>query len=574
MNAHWKMLSPEPAIVEKLSHAIPCHQVTAEVLVNRGYNDPRKVSDYLHPSLSKLTPPFELKDMDTAVYRITHALNENEKILIYGDYDADGVTATTTLYHFLKGVNANVSTYLPHRVNDGYGLSSAFIKEQAIASGINLIITVDNGSASHEAVLRANQENIDVIVVDHHIIDPPYPEACAIINPKRPDCNAGQDDLAGVGVVFYLVVCLRKHLRALGFWRGKQEPNLKESCDLVALGTIADMVPLRGDNRILARAGLNIIKKGSARPGITALLSAAGIEPAGIGSEDIAYRLAPRLNAAGRMDHAKSAFSLLAAEDSDNAAQLARRIEALNDQRRKAQQDLTDRIQAKLTENPILRTGAAIVLWGESWHEGILGVVAARLMNHYHRPVVLISTQNGMGKGSARSIPGFDIYRGLSECEDLLVGFGGHAAAAGISINANQLPLFRDRFEAIAAKSLKEKPFVSQLVIDTEISLSDISPRLLDELALLAPFGSHNPVPLFLARNVEVIRHRILGKNHLSMQLVQSRSFDRKVIRAIQFNVGPNPRLPKHIDEMAFSLSWNFWNKSKHPQMNVEATSY
>lgn len=574
MNTHWKILIPDPAAVKKLTRTIPCHPATATVLVNRGLKNSQEVDDFMRPSLAQLNAPFDLKDMDAAVDRISHSLKKNEKILIYGDYDADGVTSTTLLYHFLKGLNADVTAYLPHRVHDGYGLTSSFIDDKAVASGINLIITVDNGSASHEAVLRANQEKIDVIVVDHHIINPPYPEAVAIINPKRPDCRAGQDDLAGVGVAFSLIVCLRKHLRDLGFWQGGQEPNLKNSCDLVALGTIADMVPLRGDNRILVRTGLNIIQADRARPGISALLTAAGITPAGIGSDDIAYRVAPRLNAAGRMDHADIAFSLLAAEDDDTAAQLARRIEALNDQRRQIQQDLTDRIQADLDNNPALKTGAAIVLWGENWHEGVLGVAAARLMNRYHRPVILVSTKNGMGKGSARSIPGFDIYRGLSACSDLLAGYGGHAAAAGISIKAQQLPSFQRRLETIAAKSIKEKTIAPPIIIDMALELGDITPRLLDELILLAPFGNHNPTPLFLARNVNVVSHRVVGKNHLSMQLSQNQSSRRQVIRAMQFNISPNTRIPKCIDEMVFSLSWNYWNQSKNPQMIVEAASY
>ncbi len=574
MNPHWKITPSDPEIVDTLRRSVPCHPVTATVLANRGFKEPESVAAFMHPSLSRLRPPFAIKDMGTAVGRIGHALKQREKILIFGDYDADGVTSTTVLYHFLKEVDAEVTTYLPHRINDGYGLSAKFIMKKALPAGIDLVITVDNGSSSHDAVDRARQANIDVIIIDHHNIAPPFPAAVAVVNPKRPDCDAGLADLAGVGVTFAVLICLRKFLRDSGFWQGRTEPNLKKVCDLVALGTIADMVPLREDNRILARTGLDMIRGNDSRPGVAALLQHAKVSPESIGSEDIAYRLAPRLNAAGRMDHAETAFALLAADNGDDADKLARRIETLNNERRGVQQHLVEHIHTVLTNDPILLTGPALVLWGEGWHEGVLGVVAARLLNEYRRPVVLISTHNGTGKGSARSIPGFDLYRGLAACREVLTGFGGHAAAAGVTIDVNNLADFRRRFEMVVSKILKKKAYVPEMPIDSEINLNDITDRLLDELELLSPFGNTNPQPLFLARNIEVVSWKILGQSHLSLQLRQHQSSSHQILRAMHFNIDPRAKIPSIIDALVFKLAWNRWNKTKKAQMVIEATSF
>lgn len=574
MNPYWKITPSNPAIVDTLRRSVPCHAVTATVLVNRGFQNPEDATAFMHPSLSQLRPPFAIKDMDAAVCRIGRALKHREKILIFGDYDADGVTATAILYRFLKEVEADVSTYLPHRVNDGYGLSAGFITNEAMPANIDLIITVDNGSSSHDAVNQARSVNIDVIIIDHHTITSPFPAAVAVVNPKRPDCIAGLADLAGVGVAFSVLICLRKHLRDSGFWRGRTEPNLKQACDLVALGTIADMVPMREDNRILAQTGLEIIRRNRSRPGVMALLHQAGVATESIGSEDIAYRLAPRLNAAGRMDHAGTALSLLVVDDEDHAFRLAERIETLNNRRREVQQNLLDRIHVDLDNDPILLTGQSLVLWGEGWPEGVLGIVAARLLNEYHRPVVLISTRNGTGKGSARSTPDFDLFRGLAACDEVLAGFGGHAAAAGITIDVSHLNAFRRRFEAFVCKVLKKKMYVPERPIDIELNLNNISDRLLDELELLEPFGNANPEPIFLARDIKVVSWKIVGKTHLSMQLKQNQSSSKRIFQAMQFNVEPQVNVPSIIEEIIYKVAWNRWNQTKKAQIIIEAGSF
>ena len=542
----------------------------ATILANRGFEDPEEVHTFLYPTIADLTPPFSLKDIGLAAERIGHALVHHEKILIFGDYDVDGVTSTAILSNFLKYAGARVSTHIPHRVGEGYSLSATYVANHAAPGGIDLIITVDNGSSCHEAVDQARAMNIDVIIVDHHAISPPYPEALAVVNPKRTDCPAGLSDLAGVGVVFSLLICLRKHLREINFWKNLQEPNLKKECDLVALGTVADMVPLRYDNRVLTRIGLDYIRHNRLRPGLKALMKIAGVCVDTVDSEDIAFRLAPRINAAGRMAHAGLALSLFTTDDPARINELAQRIEILNSQRRETQENLFDHIQADLAANPDLLNGYSLVLWHENWHEGVLGIVAAHLMREYHRPVVLLSTRNGIGKGSARSVPGFDLYRGLAACSETLVTYGGHALAAGVKVNVDQLNEFRKRFEKVVQKVAEKRPFVPEIEIDCELNLNDISDQLLNELELLAPFGSANREPLFLSRGIDVVSSKIVGKHHLHLRLRQHSDLSDRTFQAMHFNIDPEKPVPSTLDQIIFRVGWNRWNQTQTARIIIE----
>ena len=571
MIPRYKITAPDPRIVRRLQTALGCDPIMATVLTNRGFKTETGVRTFLHPALSDLRPPFSLKDMTPAVTRITQALKRQEKILIFGDYDVDGVTSTALLSGFLRHAGADVSTHIPHRIEDGYSLSADYIAKKAVPGGIDLIITVDNGSTSHEAVNQARSAKIDVIIVDHHVIVPPYPDALAVINPKRADCPAGLADLAGVGVAFALLICLRKYLRDRGFWQDRPEPNLKNDCDLVALGTVADMVPLRRDNRILTQAGLNIIRRHCRRPGLQALVETAGISADALNAEDIAFRLAPRINAAGRMAHADIALSLLTAEDPADITARVRHIEELNTRRRETQKQLFDRIQTDIAAHPDRLTGASLVLWGENWPEGVLGIVAAHLLQEYHRPVVLISTRNGIGKGSARSLPGFDLYRGLTACRDTLLGYGGHALAAGVTVDTHNLENFRKQFERTAQEAAATAPFDTDTPVDAEISLNDISEKLLDELETLAPFGAANREPLFLARDVAIVSSRIVGRYHLSLRLRQRSRVPGRTFQGIHFNIDPEKPVPKTYDQIVFRVGWNDWNQTRTPRIIIEA---
>ena len=566
----WQILKSDTQSVKNLCDTLKCDPVTATLLVNRKIDTTDSALKFLNPSFQDLRSPFSIKDMDTAVRRIYKAIKDSEKILIFGDYDVDGMTSTSILFDFLQNTGADVHYYIPHRVKEGYSLQVIHISDYAIPNKIDLIITVDCGSGSHDAVNKAQNAGIDVIITDHHILPAKIPKAYAVVNPKRHDCNVGFDNLAGVGVVFVLIICLRKYLRDMNFWQDRPEPNLKDLCDLVALGTLADSVPLIGDNRVFTNAGINVIKTGKNRPGIKALLKICHIEDSYINSEDIAFRLVPRLNASGRMEHGKLSVEILTTKSIDNAVLMATSLDDLNILRRNIEQKILDDIHAYLVENPNELEKKSLVLSSGDWHEGVLGIVASRLVDNYFRPVVIISTKNGIGKGSARSIPGFDLYKGLSACSDDLVLFGGHSMAAGLKIELKNIERFKTNFNHTVAESIKSAVFKSDLSIDCELGLDDISDSLIDEIESLEPFGSGNPEPLFMAKNVEVFSSKIVGEKHRSMLLKQSIKKMPKIFNGIHFNALTDVPLKDYFDRIAFRLRWNRWNGQKKVQIVVE----
>ena len=573
MKKDWQILQPDIQSVKTLCDILKCHRITATLLVNRKIDTAESALKFLNPSLNNLRSPFSIKDMDTAVRRIYKAIKNAEKILVFGDYDVDGITSTSILLNFLQNAGADVHYYIPHRAKEGYSLQTTHISDYAIPYKINLIITVDCGSGSHDAVKTAQDTGIDVIITDHHIISKRLPEAFAVINPKRRDCATGFDNLAGVGVVFVLIICLRKYMRDMNFWQDRPEPNLKNICDLVAIGTVADSVPLLDENRIFANAGIQVIKTENNRPGISALLKICHIENSYINSEDIAFKIAPRLNAPGRMEHGKLSVEILTTENLDDAAQMARSLNDLNMLRRDIEHKIINDLHAYLAENPCELEKRSLVLSAGDWHEGVLGIVASRLVDNYFRPVVVISTKNGIGKGSARSIPGFDLYEGLSACSDDLVQFGGHSMAAGLKIKLKNIERFKTNFDNAVAAVIKPSDFTAKLSIDCELGFDDISDRLIDEIESLAPFGNSNPEPLFIAKNVEVFSSKIVGKNHRSMLLKQSVGKMPKIFNAIHFNALTNASLKDNFDRIAFRLRWNRWNGQKKVQIVVEEIS-
>ncbi len=572
MQIRFHILSPDPTVVETLSRALGFHPAAAAVLANRGLSTPDTATDFLHCHLGQLRSPSRLKDMDKAVRRIHKAIENHERVLIFGDYDADGVTATALLYDFFRQVGADVSYYVPHRGKEGYGLSPSHIERLAIPKGVNLIVTVDCGSTSHAAVDVARDAGIDVIVTDHHLLPTTPPPAEAVINPMRTDCRAGFDGLAGVGVAFTLLICLRQHLRSKGFWENGTEPNLKSLCDLVAIGTVADIVPLRGENRIFTRTGIAVINRGD-RPGLTALQEAAGIGPDAVTAEDIAFRLAPRINAAGRMAHAASAIRLLTTRDAKQAHRIAGLLNRLNRHRQSAEQAVLAHILGFIRDNPQTLQQNAMVFQHPDWHEGILGIVAAKLVARYYRPVILISLRNGIGKGSGRSIPGFHLLDGLKKTSDHLVRFGGHAMAAGLTIEADAINAFRRCFEATVTEKTRPDDFIPQVAIDRVLRLEDITPVLISQLETLQPFGPENPEPLFLAHNITVSFSRIVGGRHRQLKLTSRGASPKTAFNAIQFNVAPDETPPTVYKDVAFRLRWNRWNGRKSIQLLVEHTA-
>jgi single-stranded-DNA-specific exonuclease len=569
MKKEWQILRPDRCAVEKLTGLLNCHPAIASILVNRKIASPEDALNFLSVSLNHLRLPFTLKDMDVAIHRIVKAITHNEKILIFGDYDVDGITATTILLKFFRSAGADVSYYIPHRITEGYGLQSSHITTCALAKKINLIITVDCGSGSHDAVTAAKAAGIDVIITDHHMVTDTLPPAVAVINPKRYDCPSGFDDLAGVGVAFYLLVCLRKELREQNFWKSRPEPNLKNICDLVALGTLADMVPLTNDNRILAKTGLDIMGS-SPRPGIKALMEVCGINKRTVDSDDVIFGLAPRLNSAGRIDHASMAVELLATKNMDHASQIARSLNHMNQKRRSMETQILAQIENHLTVNPSLLQKNTLVLAHRDWHLGILGIVASRVMKKYFCPVVLISTADGIGKGSARSIPGVNLYDGLCACAGDLESFGGHAMAAGLKIKTEKIDRFESNFENFVDDITNPDDFISKVYIDYELGFDDISEDFIDEIESLNPFGAGNPEPIFMAGNITVVSSKIVGKHHRRMLLKQSGGKTDKTFHAIHFNGNSGIPIKESFDRIAFRLRWNRWNSRKTAQMVIE----
>lgn len=568
MGKQWHIRRPDIEKVKAIQRQLKCSFITATILCNRRIESHQAASDFISPSFHHLQPPFVMQDMDRAVERIEYAISKHENILVFGDYDVDGVTAAAALYTFLQRTGARVAFHIPHRIDEGYGLSPGHIHQIAIPNKIQLIITVDNGSSSHAAVKAAEAAGIDVIITDHHTTSGILPPAFAVVNPKRDDCRSNLEHLSGVGVVFCLLICLRKRLREKGFWRNKKEPNLKAWCDLVALGTIADMVPLVADNRILTRAGIDLINT-YPRPGIKALIDALNIGKASINAEDIAFRLAPRLNAAGRMAHAQTAMALLLTPSLSTAREVCEKLNQLNALRKETENILIADIEAMLDDERLRQN--TIVVCGENWHAGVLGIVASRITNRFCKPAIVFSEKNGIAKGSARSIPGLDVYAAIAACKEELIQFGGHSAAAGITLATDRLQPFKERFEASVSAMTQASHFVEKITIDCEIFFKDIDPDLLTELDALQPFGQENPAPLFMAKNIEILSAAPMGQNHRRL-LLRQKGNTAKRIPAIQFNVDPDETQPELLNQMAFRLQWNHWNGSRKIQLVVEAT--
>lgn len=565
MTTSWKIFTPDAGAVLRVREALGCLPITAAILVNRGVATAEAARAFMDGSLSGLRPPFAIRDMDAAVRRIAHAIEHREKILIFGDYDVDGITATTLLLEFFREAGAEASFYIPHRIREGYDFQVDHVLGVAIPRGVDLIVTVDCGSTRHEAVRLAGESGIDVVVTDHHTIGKP-PPAEAVVNPRRADCGAGFGHLAGVGVAFALLICLRRRLRETGFWSRRPEPNLRAMSDLVALGTVADMVPLVAENRILSRVGLDMLNRGRRR-GLRALVRTAGLDADGVRADDIAFRLAPRLNVAGRLGHAETAVELLTTRSAERADAIAEELNRLNRRRQETEKRILEQALAELDRRPSLLGERSLVLAHPDWHEGVLGIVAAKLVNRFWRPTILMSARPPLGKGSGRSIPGIDLHDALVRCAYHLEKFGGHPMAAGLQIRTDRIDAFRAAFDAAVSETARPDRFERTIPIDAELDFDAVDGRLVDEIESLGPFGEGNPEPLFMARDVAVTSARILGRRHRRMSLRPEGA--TTALEAIRFNVDPAER-PARFAALAFRLRWNRWKGRKQIQLVVE----
>lgn len=559
MHRNWLVNRTNPEFLRYLSDKASISPLLTQILVNRGLRDADAIKNFLSPSLANFHDPFLMPDMDRAVSRLKEAVRRKETVFIYGDYDADGITATALLIAALKKLNLQVRYHIPNRITEGYGISDKGI-QKAKECGAHLIITADCGISSGSEVAHARSLGMDVIITDHH--EPPdrLPEAIAVVDPHRKDSAYPFKYLAGVGVAFKLVQAFFRNTGS-----GTQNTDLNEYLDLVALGTVADSVPLIDENRVLAAYGLKQINSVSCRRGIKALKKAASIEKP-LSSVQLSFTLVPRINAAGRLDDAGEVVELFLTEDDAVAVRIAGLLEEQNRNRQKIEGEVfrsaLDMIGPHHAEN-------AIVLSSRDWHPGVIGIVASRLVEKFFRPVFLFSVKDSVAKGSARGVPPFHLYNAIAECSDLLIGFGGHKQAAGLKMTADNLPAFKEKMNRVVERGLAKEDTTPVLEIDAAVNFSDISFNLVKELGLLEPFGDSNREPVFGARNIEIMNHRIVGSNHLKMQLRQ----DLINMDTIGFNMaGHIAKLgsASRVD-IAFSPSVNEWNGSRNLQLSLKA---
>jgi single-stranded-DNA-specific exonuclease len=442
--------------VENIRSAVNCQAVIAAILVRRGIDTPEKARLFLDCPLAALRDPMRMHGMPAAVSRLTAAARDREKILVFGDYDADGVCATGVLMEFFRDSGIPAVHYIPHRITEGYGFHPAALENGAVPEGTRLIVTVDCGISSHAAVFAARRRGIDVIITDHHDPGETIPEAAAVINPKLAACTAGLHHLSGAGVAYYLAIAVRTGLRSIDYWSQRRpEPNMLAYIDLVAIGTVADMVPLIHENRVLVRTGLKALRAGR-RPGVAALLGKRGAGH--LSGEDIAFRIAPPVNAAGRLRHADRALSLLMSRGGRDAERRARHLLQLNTRRKEVEQDIYNEAAARLSQAPVSGPMTAIVLADAGWHLGVLGIVAARLSRDHGCPAILFTKTGDSWKGSGRSPDGIDIMACLNRCSDAILSYGGHAGAAGVALTDPQLHGFSERFNAAVTTVTADTP--------------------------------------------------------------------------------------------------------------------
>ncbi|HEX5645911.1 MAG TPA: single-stranded-DNA-specific exonuclease RecJ [Nitrospira sp.] len=551
----WVFREIDPVQQAAFAQALSISSATASLLLARGVTTLDQAAAWMTPG----TPhdPFLIPDMERAVTRLHRALSDRERICFYGDYDVDGMSATSIYLSFFRGLGANAFAYVPHRVREGYGLNEGAIRTLA-AEGVALLVTSDCGTTSHREIALANQLGVEVIVTDHHQTDETMPPALAVMNPHRQGAEYPFRGLCSGGLA-YKVAC------AYAAKYGAGELPLESLLDLVALSTIADVVPLKDENRIFVREGLAQITRG-ARCGIRALKQVSGVT-AVCTAEMIAFKLAPRLNAAGRLEHAIKGVQLLTTDSDAEAKQLAEELDQLNRARQRLESEIMREALAQVDADKL---PGAIVLASRHWHLGVVGIVAARLVERFHRPAVVIAVnEQGIGKGSARTVPGFDLYQSIAACRELVVTFGGHPSAAGVTIAEDRLPEFAERFSAIASQWAQQARSVSALHLDSEVRLEEVTHRLLQEIGALHPFGAGNPEPMFAGRRLEIMQARVVGEKHLKMTLRQGRSlafdgigFGMKSLEAQGLSI----RTPVDV---AFTPEMNHWNGYDRIQLRI-----
>ena len=567
MKYRWTIAPSQPALAEFLAGQLKISPLLAQCLLNRGFSEPEPIARFLEPRLKNLADPFLLPNMQAAVERLCMAHAAREPLVIFGDYDVDGVTSTTLLYEFLTALGWQVHCYLPHRMDEGYGLSQSGVENCLQKFPVKLLLAVDCGSTAVDQIAWLGQRGVDVLVLDHHHVSNPVPPAIAVVNPQLSTLNpqrSGFTELCSVGLAFKLAHAILKHGRANNF-PGAEEYDLRPLLDLVALGTIADLVPLTGENRILVSAGLSRLTE-TRRPGLVALKKVAGIEGP-VGGYEVGFQLAPRLNAAGRLENAEEALQLLLAPDLAAAMPLAESLSARNRQRQDIERGICDEVIGAIRTRFDAARDFVLVEGQLLWHVGVVGIVASRVLQEFYRPTFIIGGEGEEWRGSGRSIEGFDLAAALRECSDLLVRHGGHAMAAGLSIRADKLDAFRERMNTIARRSLKPEQLQPSLRIDGEITTRDLTVQRLQELTRLEQTGLGNPRVQFCLRAVgheRALQRMGAEKQHAKMWITDG---DR-TCEAVLWNVKDGP-LPVGKFDIAFTPELNRYNGDTRVQLKV-----
>ena len=558
MEKRWKILKADESKVADLHQSLKINPALCRILAEREFDTYDKTKAYFRPELNFLHDPFLMKDMDKAVQRILSAFEKKEKILVFGDYDVDGTTSVACMYKFLCKIHEPglLDFYIPHRYREGYGVSKMgidFAKENNFA----LIISLDCGIKSVELIAYAKSIGVDFIVCDHHLPDEEIPVAVAILNPKQMDCNYPYKELCGCGVGFKLISALAQHLNI-------DEEHFFCYLDLVAVAIAADIVPMTGENRILAYYGLEKINS-SPNPGIKALIFLGGIQKK-LSINNVVFVIAPRVNAAGRMDDAKKAVQLFIEEDYNKALEYAEMLHSDNTDRKEADSSITSEALEIINNNEDLQNKKTTVVFRNHWHKGVVGIVASRLIESWYRPTVVLTQSGDVAAGSARSVPGFNLYEAIHACREYLLGYGGHFAAAGLSLLPENIEAFTNKFEEVVSATIPDHLLIPEIIIDAEISFADITPNFYNIVCQMEPFGPENMRPVFIAKNVLDTGYSKIVKDEHIRFVVKHGKFS---FTGIGFNLAAKFDLLKKPFDLVFTIDENEWNGNTTLQLKV-----
>lgn len=557
MQKRWSIEPDHSQEEVQLAAELKVSPIVAKLLINRGLGDPHKARQFLAADMESLLSPWDLKGMREAVACVTKTMEEGGSIVVYGDYDVDGITATSVVYRFLKRCGASVSYYIPERQSEGYGLNLEAL-EGLIAKGTDLVITVDCGISSYD-IVEAVRDRLALVITDHHEAPALIPRAIAVVDHKQPNCPYPDKNLAGVGVAYKLCQAI---------WQERTGEVYQADLDIVALGTVADVVPLVGENRILVKAGLSKMQMQPNR-GVEALIDVAGLKDRKITAGHIGFTLAPRLNAAGRVAHATRAVELLTTPSQEEAYEIAEELQETNLERQALERDIHE-----IARQDVLKQGPdadyVVVVGGQDWHPGVIGIVASRLVEEFYKPTLVISIKDGIGKGSCRSIDNCNIYEALQSAEDLLIQFGGHQAAAGFSIKEDKIPALRERLAQYCKEQLAETDYIPIVDIDSQVAIDDIDVPLIEEIETLEPYGMANPTPVLALEEATISDLFLMGQQKKHAKVLLER--EDSTIDAIAWN---RPDLhasffPGDRVKVAFTVQKNEWNGYVSPQLMIQ----